>query len=213
MRATRRSWGFSDVVGLDEDCLKFVPSPCVGIIFLYPFSQVETRKKRLGSSRGIKAAPGVWFMDQTIGNACGAVALMHCVMNCMDRVSKDSTFLNKFRSDAKNANARERGELFGSALRGLHDEVSGRGQTEAPKPNADLDFHFITLVPVGGRLYELDGNNDGPIDLGAVDDSQQAFLTAAVAHVKDVYIAPFPESHFSMMALGPREAPAKGSGS
>ena len=75
MRATRRSWGFSDVVGLDEDCLKFVPSPCVGIIFLYPFSQVETRKKRLGSSRGIKAAPGVWFMDQTIGNACGAVAL------------------------------------------------------------------------------------------------------------------------------------------
>ena len=146
----RRSWGFSDVFGLDEDALKMVPSPCVGIVFLYPYSQVEMRKKQLGASRG-KATQGVWFMDQTIGNACGAVALMHTVMNCMDTVSKDSSFLKKFRGDSKDQNARQRGELFGTALRGLHDEVSGRGQTEAPKPNADLDFHFISLVPVRVR--------------------------------------------------------------
>ena len=55
-----------------------VPKPCVGIVFLYPFSQVESRKRQLGKARG-KAVPGVWFMDQTIGNACGAVALMHTV--------------------------------------------------------------------------------------------------------------------------------------
>ena len=138
----RRSWGFSDVFGLDEDALKMVPSPCVGIVFLYPYSQVEMRKKQLGASRG-KATQGVWFMDQTIGNACGAVALMHTVMNC--------SFLKKFRGDSKDQTARQRGELFGTALRGLHDEVSGRGQTEAPKPNADLDFHFISLVPVRDR--------------------------------------------------------------
>ena len=129
-----------------------MPAPCVGVVFLYPYSQVESRKKRLGAERG-SAVPGVWFMDQTIGNACGAVALMHTVMNCMDVVSKDSTFLQKFKNDAKSANARERGDIFGSALRGLHDEVSGRGQTEAPKPNADLDFHFISIVQVNGILY------------------------------------------------------------
>ena len=71
-----KSWGFTDVLGLDDDSLKMVPSPCVGIIFLYPFAQLEAHKRTLGSHRG-REIPGVWYMRQTIGNACGAVALMH----------------------------------------------------------------------------------------------------------------------------------------
>lgn len=124
-----------------------VPSPCVGLIFLYPFSQCETRKKALGRDRG-HPVEGVWYMSQVIGNACGAVALMHTVMNTMDTVSSDSKFLSRFRADAKSADADSRGKLFGSAFRDLHSEVSGNGQTEAPKPNADLDFHFVSLVEV-----------------------------------------------------------------
>jgi len=199
-----KSWGFSDVVGLDDDALKMVPTPCVGIIFLYPFSQVEMRKKSLGNSRGSKV-DGVWYMSQVIGNACGAVALMHTVMNCMDTISKDSKFLKDFRSNSSKADSQQRGKLFGTAFRDLHTEVSGRGQTEAPAPNADLDFHFVSLVAVGGELYELDGNNDGPIALGPVGDEDDSFLTKAIDHLKSAYIAPFPDSHFSMMALGPRD--------
>jgi hypothetical protein len=150
----RRSWAFTDVVGLDDDSLKMVPSPCVGLIFLYPFSQCEMRKKSLGRDRG-HPVEGVWYMSQVIGNACGAVALMHTVMNTMDTVSSDSKFLSRFRSDAKSADADSRGKLFGSAFRDLHSEVSGNGQTEAPKPNADLDFHFVSLVEVSCAVLPL----------------------------------------------------------
>ena len=59
-----------------------------------------------------------------------------------------------------------------------------------------------TLVEVDGKLYELDGNNDGPIDCGAV--GERGLLHSAVEHCKAAYIAPFPDSHFSLITLGPK---------
>ena len=61
------SWAFSDCVGLEEESLRSVPQPCVGCIFLYPFRQVEARRRALGAWRG-KMVEGVWHMRQMVGN-------------------------------------------------------------------------------------------------------------------------------------------------
>lgn len=195
-------WAFADCWGLDDEALSHVPQPCVGCIFLYPFSQVEARKRALGTRRGCEV-PGVWHMRQLVGNACGAVAITHTVMNTLDRVGTDAGFLKEFAQNTKGQNAHERGKQFAPALRQVHSELASQGQTAAPRPNADLDFHFVSLVEVQGRLYELDGNNDGPLDCGPVPP--KGFLPAVVAHVKEAYIEPFPDSHFSLITLGPKQ--------
>ena len=60
-------------------------------------------------------------------------------------------------------------------------------------------------MSVEGRLFELDGNNHGPVDLGPVGRERDAFLGMAVAHIRKQYVAPFPNAHFSLMALAPKQ--------
>ena len=85
-------------------------------------------------------------------------------------------FLEGFSSDTAGASAAERAKLFAPAVRDLHSGLAAQGQTDAPAANADLDFHFVSLVVVEGRLFELDGNNDGPIDTGITVASADDFL-------------------------------------
>ena len=78
----QREWGIVDVLGLDEELLQLLPQPVIALILLYPVSQVQC------PGDGVLPVPeGVYFMKQTIRNACGTIALLHSLGNCLDQVS------------------------------------------------------------------------------------------------------------------------------
>ena len=51
---------------------------CIPPPSLSDFRQVEARRRALGAWRGGEVE-GVWHARQTVGNACGAVAIAHLV--------------------------------------------------------------------------------------------------------------------------------------
>ena len=60
-------------------------------------------------------------------------------------------------------------------------------------------FHFVSFVPINGRIYELDGLKAGPVDLGACGedwtDSVRPIIEARMQKYQQG------EIHFNLMAI------------
>uniref|UniRef100_A0A094ZZS8 Ubiquitin carboxyl-terminal hydrolase n=1 Tax=Schistosoma haematobium TaxID=6185 RepID=A0A094ZZS8_SCHHA len=69
------SWKFIDIFSLDDDMLAFVPEPVISLLFLYP---LETSIEN--ASLGVKDnSSNVVLIKQTVGNACGTIAILHAI--------------------------------------------------------------------------------------------------------------------------------------
>jgi len=67
-------------------------------------------------------------------------------MNNLKRIGEGSAFLEDFEASCVDASAEQRAELFGPAIRAIHDSIASEGQTDAPAPTSDLDFHFVVRL-------------------------------------------------------------------
>merc|ERR1719320_1733936 len=62
-------------------------------------------------------------------------------------------------------------------------------------------YHFVAYLPINGRLYELDGLKEGPVDLGAApqDSSWMSAMKPILERRMMKYSAE--EIHFNLMAV------------
>jgi len=192
------SWQFSDVYGLDPELLAIVQKPVVAVSLLYPLTD-KTDTSEIGEQNPDN---DLYFVKQTIGNACGTMCLIHAVLNNLDSIDLDSSkHLVKFYEATKDmsptdrANHLENDSAFGVA----HEESALEGQTQAPGKDEEVKCHFVAFVHRKGGLWELDGRKDAPVYHGPTTPDTLLEDTAVV--VKKFMARDPDELNFTVVSL------------
>ncbi|KAG9154316.1 hypothetical protein Leryth_000755 [Lithospermum erythrorhizon] len=189
-----------DVYGLDDELLAMVPQPVLAVLFLYPLTpQVQITKTYNYYLHHLKMpSDGVYFMKQTVGNACGTVGLLHAIGNITSQINLGEYYHCYLTSKRKNMDPMERAKFLenDSEMEEAHSVAASAGDTEA---SDDVYEHFICFSCVGGQLYELDGRRSAPVSHGA--SSPQSLLQDAARVIRQM-IAKNPDSNsFNVIAV------------
>eukprot|EP00727_Mastigamoeba_balamuthi_P004411 m51a1_g13969 putative ubiquitin carboxyl-terminal hydrolase isozyme l3 (678) ;mRNA; r:981810-987957 len=207
---------FADVMGFDEELLAFVPKPVFAALLLFPITH-NYEENRIAEDRKLGKAktpvnPNVFFVNQTIENACGTIGCIHAVLNSVGengvRVTKGS-FFDTYRETSRSLPAPERAKALEKSdqLEQAHSAAATEGQTEAPDEDEVIVLHFVAFVCVDGTLYELDGRRPQPMPRGPT--TRETLLRDAGVAIQKIMAADPDELRFTTLALvGQQTSPA-----
>lgn len=186
--------------GLDPELLEWVPKPVLAVLFLFPLNpQAKEAEKEQENVSEKEPSKKVYFLKQTVGNACGTIGLLHAVGNATSKIKLvDGSFLDRFFKSTANMDPFERAAFLENdgEMEEAHAAAANAGVTEA---SSDVNEHFICFTCVDGELYELDGRKSQPISHGP--SSPDSLLQDAAEVIKGI-IEHNPNSlKFNVMAL------------
>lgn len=182
-------------------------APVFGLIFLFKWDP-SLRSTASGHAADAEAH-GVYFAKQVITNACATQALTAILLNVDEEATGGvdiGSTLREFKLNTKDFPAEMRGLALSNveAIREAHNSfarpepfVSG---DERPAKKGDDVFHFVSFLPVGGRLWELDGLAPAPIDHGECSAEQFCDKIVAVLE-RRIALYTSGEIKFALMAL------------
>lgn len=186
-----------DVFGFDDELLAMIEGKVEGLLLCYPV------KNKLDEEIDEDAKKELYFMRQTIRNACATMALIHLLANkCNKNDWEPNSSLLEFIEESSKLRPEDKAGKLETceSIATAHEEVSNEGQTEAPAPNAAVEYHFISIINHKDQIYEMDGRKLGPIKHGATSES--TFLKDAITVIKKCFINLDEENaNFSLQAV------------
>ncbi|KAM8822292.1 ubiquitin carboxyl-terminal hydrolase isozyme L5 [Synchiropus picturatus] len=176
--------------------------PVHGLIFLFKWQPGE---EPAGSIVQDSRLERIFFAKQVINNACATQAIVSVLLNCAHADVLLGDTLTEFREFSQSFDAAMKGLALSNSevIRQVHNSFARQQMFEFDAKSSSKDedaFHFVSYVPVNGRLYELDGLREGPIDLGAC--TQDDWI-GAVRPVIEKRIQKYSEGEirFNLMAI------------
>ncbi|XP_021370344.1 ubiquitin carboxyl-terminal hydrolase BAP1-like isoform X2 [Mizuhopecten yessoensis] len=160
------------------DLQKTIDGPVYGFIFLFRWiEERRSRRKTVTEEESFlqdeNVVNSIFFAQQVIPNSCATHALLSVLLN-NDRVKLGST-LSKLKDFSKNMSPEDKGFAIGNMpeLASAHNRHARPEPRHLPEKQQGISttktmeaFHFVSYVPIGGHLFELDGLKPHPIDHG-----------------------------------------------
>ncbi|KAF2975164.1 hypothetical protein EK904_003172 [Melospiza melodia maxima] len=137
-------WQFVDVYGMEPELLSMVPRP---------YETFRTEEEERIKAKGQDVKSSVYFMKQTINNACGTIGLIHAIANNRDKMNfETNSSLKKFLEDSLSMTPEERAKYLETyeAIRVTHESSAHEGVEGSDKQH-DLAAAEVTI----GRSYEV----------------------------------------------------------
>lgn len=200
------------------DLNKPLDSPVYGFIFL--FRWVEERRSRRKVVEQLEtfvkdeeAVNNIFFAQQMVPNSCATHALISILLNCPNIHLGDTLMRLKAHTHGMSP------ENKGWAIGNTPELACAHNSHAMPQAKRKLDkgsgvstgrftgeaFHFVSFVPIGGRLFELDGLKPFPIDHGPWSEESEwtdkfrSVMTDRLGITADEYN----EIRFNLMAVVP----------
>ncbi|KAK3755027.1 hypothetical protein QZH41_011064 [Actinostola sp. cb2023] len=148
--------------------------------FIFLFKWIEERRSRrkiqpldesFVENEGI--VNDIFFAQQVIPNSCATHALLSVLLNCPHVDLGES--VDKLKEFSKHFNPENKGYVIGNLpeLAMTHNKFARPEAKQPPEKTNSVSsvrameaFHFVSYVPIKGRLFELDGLKPFPIDHG-----------------------------------------------
>ena len=183
---------------LDDEAiqqLQETTSNIFGFIFLFQYNDDSSKNS---ASSAVKKSPlaeeeipeGLFFAHQVTTNACATQAILSVVLNAP--TDKEQLTLGPTLSEFKEFTASFPPQIKGMSIASsepIKVAHNRYGRTDAflndgkhydrSRPSEDV-YHFVAYVPFGGKVYELDGLQKGPIIVGEYEgDGDDSWIPVA----------------------------------
>lgn len=191
------------IYSLDHDQFQQL-KPVHGLIFL--FKWVADDSPPAGSIVMDSRADNMFFAKQVINNACATQAILSVLLNVTHPDVDLGTTLGSFKEFVSSFDSTMKGLALSNSeeIRSVHNSFSRQSIFELDSKVATKDddvFHFVSYVPIDGRLYELDGLREGPIDHGPISNESEWLDYAAPIIEQRMAKYQAGEIHFNLMGI------------
>jgi ubiquitin carboxyl-terminal hydrolase L5 len=173
---------FQEVVSLDEASLAEL-GEVLGLIFLFKWRDDVPPRNTMSA-----VPEGLFFAKQVINNACATQAILSVLMNTTPDQLDIGETLNDLRSFTEGLDDESKGFAIGNSelirkshnsfrpsvsLEILHEEDKRKGEA----------FHFVSYVWFNGKVFELDGLQAGPVQVGDCAE-RSSWLSVVGPHIQ-----------------------------